>query len=187
MEPLSFEVVSAALLIAVGQYAILSKYLGGDFVRRFLRLKQAFTDWESEAAKKFYSDLLDKAADEEPVDHILEFVREWATKNRAVALLQEDYRHLDFVTKLVLGLCSISFLLGVMELIQGTLVTLVNGATGQPISFLGYAVAFLGLAGMAILYYLWKLHALSTVITQFETGTPVADIVGMLARRVSKR
>ena len=196
MELSPFLVISGAFALAIGQYALLSYHIGERFVQRYKTLKDAFSKWQNEEAKKFRDTLQDKAVEEEAPEDIVDFVREWTTKNQAVKSLDTDYRRLDSVTNAVLALCAFSVLTGMIALFQPTSMFSLPSSLATPIAttqqvpivvyWVNVSLVSFCLAVLTTLYYIGKIQSLSSIISRFEIGTSIEEIVKLLVERASE-
>jgi ABC-type multidrug transport system fused ATPase/permease subunit len=196
MELSPFLVISGAVALAIGQYALLSYHIGERFVQRYKALKDAFSKWQDEEAKKFRGTLQDKTVEEEAPEDIVNFVREWTTKNQAVKSLDADYWRLDSVTKAVLALSALSVLTGMIALFQPTsmfslptLPTIPTATTQQvpiPVYWVNVSLVSFCFAVWATLYYIWRIQSLNSIISRFEIGASIEEIIKLLVQRTSE-
>jgi len=176
MELSPFYVISGVVALAIGQYTLLSTYAGNRFIQRYKKLKEAFSKWQDEEARKLRRGLQEKARSEKPPEVIVDFVRQWTRKSSAVTSLDTDYWNLAGITKVILVLSGLSVLSGAYALFQSTMLIEQNEA-------LQTSLGLFVLAIIATLYYTWKLGDLTALIVRFETGTPLEEIVKNLVEK----
>jgi hypothetical protein len=176
MELLPLALIVAAVGLVIGEYALLSAYEGRKYVTRYKALKDAFSKWQNQETKTLWSTLGQKARKKEPPDDIIDFLRQWIWKSKAVGFLDTGYHFLGLLTKVIMILGGVSAFLGLLALTQ---------PTTQP-QILETSAAFFGLAVATTFFYIWWLHEMTSVLAEFELGKSLDDIVKILAKKMER-
>lgn len=178
VSPSALYLISASVALAVGQYTVLTTYLGADFVKRYKALQKAFAKWQDTETIAMVKGVLLKRGEKASQDRIVKFVRDWVGKNTAVMSLDITYWNLDKLSKAIISAASLAAVLSIGDLVMPDFV--ISTFQGRPVTLFDLSLALFSLAVLGILYYVLKLHGLTSIITRYELGMPVEDVVKLL-------
>jgi hypothetical protein len=166
--------MSIAVAIGIGQYSLFYVYMQRSFVKRFKAFKDAFYGWMETEAKKFIESLTSMVKEKTEPKKLSDFVTEWGTKTANLLSILETYKSLNTYVKWILLLLAGSVVTSALY-IQNP--NAINQSAEQPIYWINIAVVLLFAAILAIFWYIYSFHKISSKITQFELGESMETIL----------
>ena len=168
-------VLGLAVGIGIGHYSIFHLIFEKNFVERYKKFKDAFEQWMIADVGKFYSELESMIKEQTQPAELIDFVKEWATRQSEVLVISNAFTQLSSQISWIIISVAGASLFGILQVAQPD--TVLNPSATSPIYWINVALFSLAVAIFLIFRYIYEFHKLSTKITEFELGKPISEVL----------